>query len=99
MPDCFAAPLVRVLQPWLKEVEARSEARQHQDGHQQVEGDEPVQEQQGHDCCGGGVVVVVGGVQERQREVEGGTAEQGKEVRCWVEGVARVALSGKILAK
>lgn len=48
MPDSFVAPFVGILQPGLEEVEARSEARQHQNRHQQVEGDEPVQEQPRH---------------------------------------------------
>lgn len=51
MPDRLAAPLVGFLQPGLEEVQARSEARQHQHGHQQVEGDEPVQEEPRHRCC------------------------------------------------
>lgn len=44
----LVAPLVCVLKPWLEEVETGSEAGQHQDRHQQVDGDEPVQEHPGH---------------------------------------------------
>lgn len=51
MSDCFVAPLVGILQPGLEEVQACSKACQHQDWHQQVEGDEPVQEQPRHNCC------------------------------------------------
>lgn len=55
MPKCFATPLVSILQPRLEEVKTRSEAGQNQNGHQQVEGDEPVQEQPRHGgCCQGG---------------------------------------------
>lgn len=53
MPDCFATPLVGVLQPGLQEVKTCSESCQHQNRHQQVEGHEPVQEQPRHDGCQG----------------------------------------------
>ena len=53
MSDCFVAPLVGILQPGLEEVKARSEACQHQNRHEQVEGDEPVQEEPRHRCCRG----------------------------------------------
>lgn len=44
----LVAPLVGILQSWLQEVEAGTEPNQHQHGHQQVNGNEPVQEHQGH---------------------------------------------------
>lgn len=48
MPHRFVAPLVGILQPGFQEVEACPEARQNQDGDQEVEGNEPVQEEPGH---------------------------------------------------
>lgn len=48
MPNCFVAPLVGILQPRLKEVEARSKSCQDQDRHKQVEGNKPVQKQPRH---------------------------------------------------
>lgn len=69
MPDCFVAPLVGILQPGLKEVQACSEAGQHQNRHQQVEGDEPVQEQPRHYCC------------QRERDGKGGGGKDRKWMR------------------
>lgn len=58
----LVAPLVGILEARLQEVDAGAEPDQHQHGHQQVDGHEPVQKHQGD---GGGT-----GISRRKEEID-----------------------------